>query len=94
MTCCGTEMVKLGKKKFTEPPEPKAEAGTKTKAKAKRKSSRASTKKTVAAPVAEFPLSPGEYRCPTCGATKELGLRDARDKHLRCDFCFVKMEPV
>ena len=97
MMCCGVEMVKLGKKKFTEPPEPKAEAAAKTKktkAKAKRKSSRASTKKVAAAPVAEFPLTPGEYRCPTCGATKDLGLRDARDKHLRCDFCFVKMEPV
>lgn len=92
LLCCDTEMVKKEKTKFTEHPEPKAKSSAKKKTKAKTK--RATKKKKAVEEVPEFPLVPGEYRCPTCGATRDLQPTDNRDKPLRCTVCFVKMMKV
>lgn len=92
LMCCDTEMVKKEKTKFTEHPEPKAKAASASK---KKKTKRATTtkrkRKKAEEQVPEFPLMPGEYRCPTCGSIRELQPSDNRDKPMRCDACFVKM---
>jgi DNA-directed RNA polymerase subunit RPC12/RpoP len=105
LTCCGVEMVPKEKVKFTEPPAPKATAtaATKTKTKSKTRTATATRKKAAdgkrpkkAETIVEaitLPLAPGNYMCPTCGATKVLQVSDNRDKWLRCSACFVKMLP-
>lgn len=97
LTCCGVEMVKKEKTKFTEPPEPedtpvKKSAAKKKKAKkAKKKKSRRKKKIVFEA---TLPLSPGKYICQACGKTHELLATDPRDQWLRCSECFVKMVPI
>lgn len=94
LTCCGIEMVKQGKKRYSEPPAPRKESATVSTTTRKRRSSGSSRSKTTVAAktqVEEFPLIPGTYRCPCCGRTRELSLQDNRDKPLRCPECFVKM---
>ena len=95
LTCCETEMVKVEKAKFTEPPAAKAK--TKAKAASKKKKKKATAKrkrKKKKEPIQELPLTPGAYRCPTCGLNHELQPTDDRDKHLRCSVCYVKMMRV
>ena len=92
LLCCDTQMVIKEKTKFTEHPEPKAKSSaTKTKTKTKRKRSVATTTVKAVEEAPEFPLIPGDYRCPTCGLSRELKLTDNRDKPMRCTTCFVKM---
>lgn len=101
LTCCKVEMLPKAKTKFTEPPPPRHISGTQGSTARKTRSSRAISSKsgqgrkktaTAVAAQATLPLSPGPYRCPTCGYKKELGLSDQRDQHLRCPECFVKMQ--
>lgn len=101
LTCCGVEMVPKQKVKFTEPPAPKGEAPAATATKTRTATGTRSKKATAKRPkkvetiveAVTLPLAPGNYMCPTCGATKSLTVSDNRDKWLRCTDCFVKMLP-